>query len=87
MCTPSSWSVGRVSASARPSTLPADVPIEWVIAGMVSIITVLSTAVTVLWRNHLATDERERLRTNALETELKGIIADLRTALRKGAGR
>lgn len=62
-------------------------PIEWVVLGMGSIITVLSTAVGILWRNHLATDERERMRTNALETELKGIIADLRIALRKGAAK
>ena len=54
---------------------------------MVTIISVLSTTVAVLWRNHLATDERERARTNALESELRAIITELRNALRKGAAK
>lgn len=52
---------------------------------MVSIISVLSTAVAVLWRNHLAGDERERKRTELAETDNRAIIAELRAALRKGA--
>lgn len=51
---------------------------------MVSIITVLSTAIGILWRNHLASDERERARGAAAEQELRAIVAELRTALRKG---
>lgn len=70
-----------------PAFLGNDLPTEWVIAGMVTIISVLSTTVAVLWRNHLATDERERARTNALESELRAIITELRNALRKGAAK
>lgn len=51
---------------------------------MVSIISVLSGAVVILWRNHLAADERERKRTAALESELRAIVSELRNALRKG---
>jgi hypothetical protein len=54
---------------------------------MVTIISVLSTTVAVLWRNHLAADERERLRTSTLEIELRAIVSELRNALRKGAAK
>lgn len=47
-------------------------PIEWVVAGMGTIITVLGGTIGLLWRNHLARDED--LRTE--NRELRAIAAD-----------
>jgi len=63
------------------------VPVETVIAGLLAIVTALSTAVGILWRNHLANDERERKRTETAEADNRAIIAELRQALRKGNSR
>lgn len=56
-------------------------PTEAVIAGMGAIITALSAALGILWRNHLAADARERKRTDALEKR----VAELTGILRKAA--
>jgi hypothetical protein len=63
------------------------VPTEWVIAGMGTIITVLSGAVALLWRNHLAADERERKRTEVAEADNRALIGEFRKALGRGASK
>ena len=50
---------------------------------MVSIISILSTAVAVLWRNHLSGDERERKRADVAESDSRALVAELRRALAK----
>lgn len=51
---------------------------------MGTVITVLSGAVALLWRNHLAADERDRKRAEVAEADNRAIIGELRKALRKG---
>lgn len=55
-------------------------PVEWVIAGMGAIISTLSAAVLILWRNHLAADERERKRADEANSRLAAMVDVLKKA-------
>jgi hypothetical protein len=56
------------------------VPPEAVIGGLISIISVLSGAVVLLWRNHLAADERERKRADEANARLAEMVDVLKKA-------
>lgn len=58
-------------------------PAEWVIGGMASVIAALVTAVGILWRNHLASDERERKRADAANERLAAMVDVLKKAARQ----
>lgn len=58
-------------------------PTEWVIAGMVSIIGTLGTAIAILWRNHLASDQRERDRADQANSRLGEMVEILKKAAKK----
>lgn len=50
---------------------------------MASVIAALVTAVGILWRNHLASDERERKRADAANERLAAMVDALKKAARQ----
>ena len=57
-------------------------PIEWLVGPVAALALALWISKT-LWQAHIAADEREHKRTEAAESRLEEIIAELRVALRK----
>lgn len=58
-------------------------PIEWVIGGMATIISVLAGVVAFLWRIHLAEDARERRRADEANARLGAMVELLKKAAKK----
>ena len=58
------------------------IPLEWLV-GPVGALALALWIIDKLWKAHQASDDRERKRADEAETELRGIIADLRAALKR----
>lgn len=61
-------------------------PVEWVVAGLVAVISALSGAVTLLWRKHLADDARRDVEIEAwkaIAVSSSGSVGELVPAVTK----
>jgi len=58
--------------------------VPWeLLVGPVGALVLALWVIDKLWKAHQAADEREHRRADAAEAELRGIIADLRAALKR----